>query len=243
MGLRRRWDRQEAANVGIDATGSAEGTSSGDEQGAIETSAGEDKVVNQVKQYLKGIDDSEAPSTSADLAQVGVHVASVLAAAESAAERLRTEAEEEAERTRREAMKAADDLRVRTAGEAEAQRAEARRQASLAEEEASRVRSEADSYAEARRHEADEESMRIVREAEDHAAALAADADERNRELSTDIAASETRMRRLAASLREVADRLDDVAGRRNDETDAFEERDDEVLDEALVAQIGEEAR
>jgi hypothetical protein len=242
MALRRRWDRQDAANAGIDATGSAEETSSGDEQTETEASAGEDKVVNQVKRYLKGTDDSEAPSKSADLSQVGVHVASVLAAAESAAERLRTEAEEEAERMRREATKAANDLRVRATAEVEAQRTEARRQASLAGEEASKVRSEADRYAEARRHEADEESMRIVREAEDQAAALAADADERNRELSTDIAASETRMRRLAASLRDVADRLDDVAGRRNDETDAFEERDDQVLDEALVAQIGEEA-
>jgi hypothetical protein len=258
MGLRRRWARQDAANVGIgpSASPSAEGAFKQYEQTAREASVGGDKVVDQVRRYLEESDDSNGPLKNVELAQVGAHVASVLAAAESAAERLRSEAGQAAERTRREAVEAADDLRALAASEVEAQRTEVRRQTSLAEEEAGRARADADGYTQTRRHEADEEATRIVQEAQDRAEELAATAAYRHHELLTDISASETRMRRLATSLREVADRLDDVAGTADQNADAgaddashdskansFNEGDEQVLDETLVARIGEEAR
>ena len=159
---------------------------------------------------VSGIDQ---PRQQPDLTYVADHVKTVLAAAEAAADKLRFDAEQDAQRIRDEATRSADDAREHAATEAEAERAEARRQLTHAKEEARATQTEADAYAESRRREADAEAMRLVRDAERRSSQIAAVAAERHGILLNDIAASEGRMRELAVSLREVAQRLDDVAG------------------------------
>jgi len=167
------------------------------------------------------------------LAQLGEHVASVLTAAEAAATKLREEAENEARQTRKQAEEAASDLRTRFEAQIETDRSEARRQVALAEQEARATRADADSYAETRRREADAESIRIVRDAEQRASQLADAAAERHRVLLADISASENRMQHLATSLREVANRLEEVATAGSGDRDRSEALDRELVERA----------
>ena len=115
-------------------------------------------------------------------AQVGEHVASVLAAAEAAAQKLWAEAERDASRARE-----------RAAAEAE------------------EIKSDADRYGAARRQEAEAEAGERVRAAEAEAAALTRAAGERARLLREQIATSEERLRELATGLRAATAALDNV--------------------------------
>jgi hypothetical protein len=183
--------------------------------------------------------EPRAPDAERDLGKVADHVRTVLAAAESAAEKLRTEAEHEAQRVRQQAAKAAHDLREQAAAEADADRSEARRQLARVKEEARGIRHDADTYAEGRKHDADAQAMRVIREAEHRAGEIASAAAERHQVLLNDIAFSENRMREFAASLREVATRLEEVAdasagGPRADEAE-------EALDAALNRRVVDE--
>jgi hypothetical protein len=196
MTLRRWLDREEPVNETAEAEDRPRG----------------EGTIDHMRGYVDIGERDERAAQAPDLAQLGEHVTSVLAAAESAAQKLRSDAEQDAQRTREQAAEAADTLRERAATDAEAERAEARRQVSLAEEEAQATRAEADSYAERRRREANDEAMRLVRDAEQRASQLASIAAERHRVLLVNVSASETRMRNLAGSLRDVASRLEEVS-------------------------------
>lgn len=185
---------------------------------------------------------TSAPSRGGrDYAEVGQHVQTVLAAAESAAETLRANAEHEAQRVREAAAKAAQDLREQAAADAEADRGEARRQLAVAKEEARSIRQDAEAYAEVRKREADVQATRVVREAEQKAAEIADAAAERNQVLLNDIELSEMRMREFAANLRDVADRLDAVAVSSRGDEDVDGEPE-EPLDNALTRRATDEA-
>jgi hypothetical protein len=141
-------------------------------------------------------DDHEATTAPAspqldDAGRVGEHIASIVAAAESAAATIRADAEREAE----------------------ALRAAARRTLDEADTEAAAVRSQAEEYAAAGKRGADDRAAQILADAERRAATIADDAVERDRKLLANIAASEGRLRDLAKSLRMVASSLDDVVG------------------------------
>jgi hypothetical protein len=169
---------------------------------------------------------SPEPDTVArtDLGDVGQHITSVLAAAEAAAAKLRSDAENEATEVREQAEQAAGDIRRRVRQEAETARASAQEIVAEAESTSADTRSEADRYAENRRREADAHAAKIVLEAEQRAASIADAAEERHREVLTNIATSEARLRDLAKSLRGVASALDTVVGDEDGEEPGLEE-------------------
>jgi hypothetical protein len=161
--------------------------------------------VERVADYTGGLGGSEG----AAYADLGRHVASVLEAAQEAAERMKAEARSEATRVGEEARK-----------EAEATLAEAHRKADELEAETGRIRSEAtsaaddvraraDVYAEDKRAEADEAAERIVGRAERAARERARAAEERQRALDQNVVRTEERLRQLVSGLRELAGRLD----------------------------------
>jgi hypothetical protein len=160
-------------------------------------------------------DLSAAPSEShgLDMAGVGEHVASVLAAADAAAQMIRLEAEQDAKEVGQEAALDANDIRARATEEAQTERAATGRLVDEAEAASQRVRSDADQYAKERRREADVRAAQTVRDAERRAASIADTSGERHRVLLANIAESETRLRDLANSLRGAAASLDNVIG------------------------------
>jgi hypothetical protein len=156
----------------------------------------------------------EAPpfeTLAAEPGRLGEHVASIVAAAEAAADKIRAEAGRGAEQTRSETARLVKEMRTRVTEETEAERAEARRMVEEAKAAAEEIRAEADGYADGRRREADARAAQTVRDAEERAAAIAGTAGERNRVLLTNVAASEVRLRELAESLRTVASSLDEI--------------------------------
>ena len=165
-----------------------------------------------------------------DLAAVGEHIASVLAAAESAATKLRVDAESEATVVREEAEQAATEIRRRARLEAETTRAAAQQTLEQAEAAGADMRSEADRYGANRHREADAHAAKIVLEAERKAADIADTSEERHRVVLTNIATSEARLRELAKSLRKVASALDTVVG--DEQEDGS--KADESLEESL---------
>jgi hypothetical protein len=187
----------------------------------------------------------EAPSQSAglDMSSVGEHVASVLAAAEAAAQRIRGEAQQEAKETEQEAARAANEIRTRATQEAQAERASSRRLVDEAEVASRGIRAEADQYADDRRREVEAQAAQTVRDAERRAASIADTSGERNRVLLANIAESETRLRDLAQSLRGVAASLDDVVG--NGDSPAVDDQGPahEHLEDALRVEVDEERR
>jgi hypothetical protein len=156
----------------------------------------------------------ESPTAPAehDLAALGEHVGVVLAAAESAAEKLLIDAEREAQRVREAAAKEAQELLEQAAAEAEADRAEAHRQLARANEKARAVRLEADAYAESRKGEAAAQAKSVLHDAEQRAAEIADVVAARRQELQNEIAVSESRVRKFALSLTAVADWLEEIA-------------------------------
>ena len=168
-----------------------------------------------------------------DMASVGEHVATVLAAAEAAAQNIRGEAELDAKDVGQEAARAANEIRSRATQEAQLERASTRRLVDEAEAASHGIRSDADQYADERRREADAQASQTVREAERRAASIADTSGERHRVLLANIAESETRLRELANSLRGVAASLDDVVGD-IEAAELDDERGSEQLEDAL---------
>jgi hypothetical protein len=153
------------------------------------------------------------PTAHDDPGRVGEHVASIVAAAESAAATIRADAERDAEELRGEAQKVLDDAKAAAAA----------------------IKTEAESYAETRKRDADAAAARVVDEAERRALNIADEAVQRDRVLLANIEASEQRLRDLARSLRTVAGSLDDVVGGGEgddappDDTRALARADDET--------------
>lgn len=148
-------------------------------------------------------------------ADVGSRVSAILAAAERAAEELRTEAKREV-----------SELLGRVESDAGARitelTAEAERTRSDADDYASDVRLAVDAYASERRREAEEEGRRAVAEAEEQARAMRetaedmarqidGDAHRRVDELRQETTLLEDRRERAFQSLRDVAAQLEDV--------------------------------
>jgi hypothetical protein len=147
-------------------------------------------------------------------AELGRHVATVLATAREAAEK---EAAAVLERARAEAARI------------EAETAEKRTAAFAAMED---VRTRADAYAEQKRREADEAAAEVVARAERQARDRARAAEERQQELDANVERTEERLRKLVAGLRELAGRLDVLVG-----PDALDEAlQRQVEDEAAPA-------
>jgi vacuolar-type H+-ATPase subunit E/Vma4 len=178
-----------------------------------------------------------------DMSSVGEHVASVLAAAEGAAQRIRSEAQQEAKETEQEAARAANEIRTRATQEAQAERASSRRLVDEAEVASRAIRAEADQYADDRRREAEAQAAQTVRDAERRAASIADTSDERNRVLLANIAESETRLRDLAQSLRGVAASLDDVVGNADTAELGDQELAPERLEDALRIDVDDGRR
>ena len=152
-------------------------------------------------------------SLPVDTGRVGEHVATVLQAAEQAAGRLMEEARQQAEQIRAAAER--DAAARREAAEATAQRLEAEAERARAETLAAseEKRAAADADTSSMRAEAEQQAAEIRAAAERDASSLRDAAAARHRELLTDTALAEDRLRRLVAGLREVADRLDGLVG------------------------------
>lgn len=164
-----------------------------------------------------------APAPGADLASVGEHVVTVLAAAEAAAEKVRREAEADARLERQRLQQEAEELRARVIADTEEQSSMMLRHASEAEERANELRANAQALAERSVHDAEEKAARIVHDAEERATKLERVAEARHGDLLGSIASTEDRLNQLAASLHNVASHLEELAANRApfDEHDA----------------------
>jgi vacuolar-type H+-ATPase subunit E/Vma4 len=151
-------------------------------------------------------------------AELGRHVATVLETARKAAEKIESDA-------RREASQMLERAKAEAA-EIEADTAEKRSAAFAAAED---VRSRADAYAEKKQKEADEATAEALDRADREARERARAAEERQQALDSHVERTEERLQKLAAGLRELAGRVDELVG-----TDA--------LDEALQRQVAQPA-
>ena len=176
-------------------------------------------------------------------AELGQHVATVLATAREAAERIEGDARREAalvlERAQAEATETLSQARDK-AGEIEADTAEKRSAAIAAAED---IRARADSYAEQKRQEVDEAAVEVVARAERQARDRARAAEERQQALNVNVERTEERLRKLVTGLRELAGRLDVLVG--SDALVELVEPEAEAsrptgLDEALKRQIAQ---
>ena len=212
---------------------------------SVRTADGGGGVTEPPAPVEKAPEEPEPVSESAglDMSSVGEHVASVLAAAEGAAQRIRSEAQQEAKETEQEAARAANEIRTRATQEAQAERASSRRLVDEAEVASRGIRAEADQYADDRRREAEAQAAQTVRDAERRAASIADTSDERNRVLLANIAESETRLRDLAQSLRGVAASLDDVVGNADTAELGDQELAPERLEDALRIDVDDGRR
>jgi hypothetical protein len=151
----------------------------------------------------------------AGFAELGQHVATVLASVRETAEK--------------EAAAVLERARVQAA-EIEADTAEKRTAAFAAAED---VRTRADAYAEKKRQEADEAAAEVLARAEWQARDRAQAAEERQQELDANVERAEERLRKLVDGLRELADRLDALVA-----PDAL----DEALQRQVEAEAAQEA-
>jgi vacuolar-type H+-ATPase subunit E/Vma4 len=170
--------------------------------GAVEESLG-----IRVNRYLEA---PGAPSESG-IDRVGEHVASVLRAAEDAAERIEADARQEAarvvEEARREASEQADAARERV----QTATAEAERLRLEAEAWSRQTREAAETYSSERRADGESAASEIVSDAKQRAAAIGEEAERRQQALKMDVSLAEERLRKLASGLHELADRLDEL--------------------------------
>jgi uncharacterized membrane protein YqiK len=164
---------------------------------------------HRVAQYL-GSSPSAGDATE-KLDRIGVHVSSVLRAAEEAAERIESEARQEAgtllDQARREATSKTEDAQQR----ADATIEEAARMRREAEQWANQTREAAETYSSDRRGEAEAEATEIIRQAEQERTEAAEGEERRRQALKLDISLAEERLRQLAEGLYELAGRLEEL--------------------------------
>jgi len=161
---------------------------------------GEEGRVVMRKQKAEDAGIDQLVTREADYASVGTHVASVLEAATSAADRLREDAERDATAKIADASARAGEI----VHDAEALKAEA-------EETAKRVTERAEAFAERRRKDADAEAAAILENAEQVARRQHEEMTARQEALGESIALAETRLRDLVGGLRRLADQLEAV--------------------------------
>jgi cell division septum initiation protein DivIVA len=201
-----------------------------------------------------GAEQAEAPGAEAPeageqgFAELGQHVATVLATAREAAEKIGEDARREAaavlERAKAEAEQTLTQAREK-ATEIEADTAEKRSAAFAAAED---VRTRADAYGEKKQQEADEAAADVLARAERQARERARAAEERQQELDAHVERTEERLRKLVTGLRELAGRLDVLVG--SDALVELVEPEREAgapqpagLDEALQRQVAQPAQ
>lgn len=162
-----------------------------------------------------------ADDPTVDFALVGKQVASVLAAATEAADKMKSEAQTEAEGVRaateeqaREALEAAKATAERADAHAASINAEA-------EQQSKELREQADEYAKDRRQKADAEAKAVLARAEKQASARERGAEERQRILDQSVVRTEERLRQLIAGLNELASGLAELVPPRNGDADA----------------------
>ena len=171
----------------------------------------EDDGAAQVEAPVAGAPEVER--AEGGFAELGQHVATVLATAREAAEKIEGDARREAaqvlERAQAEAAETLSQAREK-AGEIEADTNEKRSAAIAASED---IRSRADAYAEQKRQEADEATAEALARAERQARNRARAAEERQQALDSHVERTEERLRKLVTGLRELAGRLDVLVG------------------------------
>lgn len=201
-----------------------------------------------------GVEQVEAPAMEAPeagdggFAELGQHVATVLATARQAAEKIQGDARGEAAKVLQRAKAEAEQTLAQArekATEIEAETAEKRSAAFATAED---VRTRADAYAEHKRQEADEVAAEAIARAERQARERARAAEERQQALDSHVERTEERLRKLVTGLRELAGRLDVLVG-----SDALvelvePEREAEApqpsgLDEALQRHVAQPAQ
>jgi len=177
-------------------------------------------------------------------AEVGEQVASVLAAAQQAAEEVRAAAVQEAERIRQEAEADAASTRREAASAAEQTRSEIGALRAEAEEYSREAREAADRYAvttrrqveeevAARRAESDERARDIERAAAEQAREIEAEALERRRTIIEEADRSEERLEELLQEFQGMTAQLDGLVHARHEEG--------EEEPHAMQAELGEE--
>jgi hypothetical protein len=153
------------------------------------------------------------PSQPVDLSLVGEHIAAVLGAAETSANKIREQAEQERDRLLERVSQMAGETLAAVERTKEAAEADAQRLIDEATAAAEAVRAKAEQNAQKRRREAENQAAVVIRDGEERAAATGDLARRRHAVLLADLAATETRMRDFAGSLHGVALRLEEVLG------------------------------
>jgi hypothetical protein len=178
-------------------------------------------------------DDADTRSTDVvDYGELGVHVASVLEAAETAAVEIKRQAEQEATAQVSEAGRQAGMILHETEG----LRAEAEKANRL-------MREEAEAYAERTRRDADIEAASALQAAEQAAASRASEDEARQRALREDIERTETRLAELGTGLHDLATRLEELVSDRVDGAARTRDGDDASLDRSLMASVEAERK
>lgn len=204
-----------------------------DAGGAVNRHAAVDQAVEKPDEVGEGV---YLENSGTAYARVGDHVASVLAAAEAAAEEIRVEAQADADRIRADAENAArESVEIRAAADAYS----------------SDVRSGGDDYAATKRREADDEAARILErvnaeaerirsEAEQGAREIVEQAHQRARELEdgqrkeresfdAEAEAARARLQELLAASREFTSRLEERLGGKDGEASEAADRAGDV--------------
>ena len=183
------------------------------------------------------ISDEQVEVADADgqgFAELGQHVATVLATAREVAEKIQADAGREATEVRERAQAEAAEMLSQArdkAAEMEAKTNE-KRSAAIAAAEDIRIRAQA--YAEQKQQEADDAAAELLARAEQEARDRTRAAEERQQALDANVERTEERLRKLVAGLRDLAGRLDVLVG-----SDALLEPE-AGLDEALKRQVAQ---
>jgi cell division septum initiation protein DivIVA len=187
----------------------------------------------------------EAPEAGdGGFAELGQHVATVLATAREAAEKIQTDARREATQVLERAKAEAEQTLAQAREKATAIEAETTEKRSAAFAAAEDVRTRADAYAEKKQQEVDEAAAEALARAERQARERARAAEERQQTLDAHVERTEERLRKLVTGLRELAGRLDVLVG-----SDALVELVEPEasppagLDEALQRQVAQPAQ
>jgi cell division septum initiation protein DivIVA len=166
-----------------------------------------------------GAEQAEAPAPEAPeagdggFAELGQHVATVLATAREAAEKIQGDARREAAQVLERAKAEAEQTLAQGREKAAALEAETAEKRSAAFATAEDVRTRADAYAERKRQEADKSAAEVIARAERQARDRTRAAEERQQALDANVERTEERLRKLVAGLRELAGRLDVLVG------------------------------
>jgi cell division septum initiation protein DivIVA len=173
-------------------------------------------------------------------AQIGEHVAAVIASAQQAAENMLTEAAAEAERIRGEARDEAKGLIAGATREAERMRADAGTYSREARHDADAYaggkRGEADAYASRVRAEAEKKARAVGEAAKQEAKRIEQDAHRRREALTSEAERFEDRLQSLHAVFQGITIQLEALLPKKPE--DAVEERDEETLDESLKRRV-----